>query len=201
VNSSEPTLFRAPDLDGVLEVSLWRALSPVPPGGVARLPRPAAVILGARCTDWLAEAAPEPDLVCLVLLRANESPPHDPRIDDVVTALVTRAELAMRARRALARKAVLAPSEAPRADIDGVRWRGRFVALSATEARLAGRLLAEPGAVISEAELATAAFEDGAGTRRALHAHVYRLRLKLRALEGLEIQAVRQRGFRAVLSP
>lgn len=138
VNISDLTLFRAPDLDGLLDRSLCRTLAPVPAGGVERVPRPAALLLGPRCTDWLEAAAAEPDLVCLVLVRADEAAPHDPRIDDVVTSTVTRAELAMRAQRALIRKRAPWPAAAPRADIDGVRRQGQFVALSATEARLAG---------------------------------------------------------------
>ena len=200
MNISEITLFRAPELDSVLGETLCRALSKMPPGGVTQLPRPAALVLTPRCTAWVELTASDHELAALVLVQPGDALPNDPRIDDVVTPSATLAELKMRATRALTRKgAALALPVTPRADIDGVRWGEWFVALAASEARLVARLLAEPGAVISEPELAAAAFEDGVGTRRALHAHIYRLRMKLRLLPALEIQAVRQRGFRAVV--
>jgi Transcriptional regulatory protein, C terminal len=198
VDESAITLFRAPGLDALLNEALRRALPPVPPEGLRSIPRPAGLLLATHCAEWLDRTASDPGIVCLLLVEPGEAVADDPRIADVITATATPAELAMRVQRALNRKYAALPA-LPRADIDGVRWGDRFVPLSATEAQLAARLLAGRGTVLPESELAAAVFEDGRGTRRALHAHIYRLRLKLRPLATLEIQAVRQRGFRLVL--
>lgn len=200
MGNSSLVLFRAPELDGVLDPALCRAVATVPPGGLDCVPRPAVLILDSRRAEWLDAAAIDGELVCLLVVRLDEAVPDDSRVDDVVTAAATEAELLLRGARALARKRALARRTVPRAEADGVYWDDEFVALSATEARLAARLLAQPGSVISDLELARAAFGDAPWTRRALHAHIYRLRMKLRPLATLEIQAVRQRGFRAALA-
>jgi DNA-binding response OmpR family regulator len=100
-----------------------------------------------------------------------------------------RATLAERARRR-ARPAVL-----PVLDADDIlRLGDEWLALPPLEARIVGRLLATPGAVVRRADLVAAAWPDGPPTDpRALDVRVKVLRKRLAAF-GLRIHTVAQRG-------
>jgi DNA-binding response OmpR family regulator len=85
---------------------------------------------------------------------------------------------------------------------DGFEWRGQHVSLSAAELRLFARLLRARGATLSRWEMGEAlgSLEAGASSR-ALDAHIYRIRRKLRDLPGMQLETVRQRGARLRIGP
>jgi DNA-binding response OmpR family regulator len=116
----------------------------------------------------------------------------------VVFGHVTSDELRLRGARALARKrSKTGPFQLCN---EGVRAGGKQIALSATEVRILAELVRARGAAVSRDELARAIDGDRfAG--RALDAHVYRLRRKLRDVPGAHLETVRQRGFRLQVEP
>jgi hypothetical protein len=144
---------------------------------------------------------PPVDQARIAVLEDVTAPFDDTRFDDCVFRSASRPEIEFRALRALRRKApapiVLQPSS--------LEVSGRSVALSLTEHRLLARLLARPGAPVTRAELelaiGDAPTETDRAAGRALDAHVYRLRRKLRAVPGIRLETLRQRGFSLVLEP
>ena len=172
-----------------------RTVSSVPPSAVLLLmshPGPCELI----------DAATDAGLVCLQVLDPATSPPrimgHPDDTDDFIFLGASRSEIMWRAAHALERRESSlhpSPPDAPEVLVDGLRWTGRFVPLSATEVRLARRLIEDRGAVVPRDEL-NRLIGHYSSEKRAVEAHLYRLRHKLRDLPGLRIQTVRQRGYR-----
>jgi two-component system, OmpR family, response regulator len=95
----------------------------------------------------------------------------------------------------LSRRAEAAGHRHPELDEHGVvRFRGAHTAVPPVEARLAGVLIAEFGAVVSRERLSEAGWPGGHAKRNALDVHVLRLRRRL-AEAGLSIRTVRSRGY------
>ena len=86
--------------------------------------------------------------------------------------------------------------------VDGcILRRGRAqVELSPSEARLAGRLVRTPGALVTRSELAEAVWPQAPGRDKALDDLAYRLRRRLRPL-GLDLLTARGRGFVLGVAP
>jgi len=209
VGFEDLTLYRAGGIEGILDASVERALIAMPrPSCIVR---PAVIVVRAPCSDLLQLAAADSGVAAIAVVDpgdprdsggAGDGGPVDPRIDDVVTPRADIDELVMRGRRALLRKRALVEGPArPQVDIEGVRWREVCVHLSSTEARIAARLLRDPGVVVPDADLRALDHTGIPMTRRALDTHIYRLRRKLQPITCLTIQSVRQRGFRADLLP
>jgi DNA-binding winged helix-turn-helix (wHTH) protein len=123
----------------------------------------------------------------------------DIRVDDVLFLPTSLEEVRGRALRAYARRVRVEHAERHPLVEDGVlQLEGRELALSASEQGLVEELLAARGSLVTRARL-----ERVLGTpdsARALDAHIYRLRAKLRAIPALELLTVRQRGFRLVVN-
>ena len=171
--------------------------------------RPAAVESHDRCDDARvllatpgdAVLGPRPiDQARIAVLEDVTATFDDTGFDDCVFRSTSGPEIEFRALRALRRKA-RAPGITLRPA--NLEVRGCSVPLSLTEHRLLARLLARPGAPVSRGDLELAiagspsAVDRAAG--RALDAHVYRLRRKLRALPGIRLETLRQRGFALLL--
>ena len=200
VNDQTLTLYRSRGIEGVLDTDVERLLTAMPPP--ACLARPAVLVVGPACSDLLRLAASDSLLAAIAVVGTVDAWSVDPQIDDVVTPRADLDELLMRGHRALARKRAGAEGPSmPQVDIEGARWRGVSVPLSSTEARIAARLLRDPGVVVPEAELRSLDDSGIPMTRRALDTHIYRLRRKLQPISCVAIQSVRQRGFRAVVLP
>ncbi len=194
------TLYRTPGIEGLLDAAVERALLAVPP--VSRIARPAVFVVRASCSDVLHLAAADSGIAAIAIVDSRDAESVDARIDDVVTPRADLEEFAMRGRRALARKRALAEGpRMPQVTVEGVLWRDVAVRLSSTEARIAARLLRDPGIVVPDAELRALDDEGAPMTRRALDTHIYRLRRKLQPITCITIRSVRQRGFRADLLP
>ena len=134
----------------------------------------------------------------LFLVSEGHPPPAvaDP-LEDWVRVPADEQELLLRIQR-LAEEGETA-QEVPVLDEHAVlRYRGRWVALSPTEATIVERLLAARGGVVNRRTLASAIWPDGSRRSRALDPHVHRLRSRLRSL-GLDVHTIRGRGF--VLAP
>ncbi len=130
---------------------------------------------------------------------AEPPPPQElERFADYVFTTATRAEITFRARRALEREQPVGVH----LQSDGLVVGGRHVLLSAIEQRLVARLFEGRGAPIARSELEHVIAEPypGAPARgRALDAHIYRLRRKLRDVADIRIETVRQRGFALIV--
>lgn len=170
---------------------------------------PCRLVLLATPADDLGAAPAE--AVPIAVVTDPPAGPCDARFVDIVFATATCSELAFRAMRALERGTV---EGEPRLVGDALEVGSVRVPLSAVEQRLVERLLAAPGVPVSRGDLERllgdadvsvdvgldvgfdARFDVGAaGKGRALDAHVYRLRRKLRGVPGIRIHTLRQRGF------
>jgi DNA-binding winged helix-turn-helix (wHTH) protein len=134
------------------------------------------------------------DAVHLGVFAEPPPPSEVERFADYVFTTATRSEITFRARRALERRLPVGL----RLHADSLEVGGRRVPLSAVEQRLIERLLEGRGASVARSELehVIAHADTGARVRgRALDAHIYRLRRKLRDVADIRIETVRQRGF------
>jgi DNA-binding winged helix-turn-helix (wHTH) protein len=144
----------------------------------------------------LEEAAEKADLTCLQLLDPRIPPTKIGEVvKDVLFLGATRNEILFRAARALAQRRGAALCPMPVIREDGLVWTDRFVPLSVTEVQIAQRLLVESGRVVSLSEL-NRVISRPLSDRRAIEAHLYRLRKKLQEIPVLELETVRQRGYR-----
>lgn len=122
--------------------------------------------------------------------------------DDYLVKPFHLAELVARLRAALRRTGSDASVVAADLRLDPVTHdltlAGRSVALSPTEFRIMGRLMADPGAVIARRTLLRAGWPEGAiVTPNTLDQYLAKLRRKLRALDsGRHIATVRGVGYR-----
>jgi DNA-binding winged helix-turn-helix (wHTH) protein len=78
-------------------------------------------------------------------------------------------------------------------DSGELQWQTGKVLLSPAESRIVRALLSAESRLVTRASLAAIADSD---PRHGLDTHVYRLRHKLTALDGLELETVPKRGFR-----
>ncbi len=150
------------------------------------------LVLLATTGDDL-DAAPA-EAVPIAVMAEPPTGPCDARFVDVVFATATCSEVAFRARRAIDGRGTVAVHLAG----DALEVGAARVPLSAIEQRLVERLLATPAVPVSRRDLeALLADADVSptGRGRALDAHVYRLRRKLRGVPGIRIDTLRQRGF------
>ena len=163
--------------------------------------RPGGVLLATPFDDL--GGPPAIDQARIAVLEDVTTAFDETRFDDCVFRSASGLEIEFRARRALRRKAPAPVPIALRAA--SLEVRGCTVPLSVTEHRLLARLLARPGAPVTRAELEFAIAEGPAepdrAAGRALDAHVYRLRRKLRAAPGIRVETLRQRGFSLLLEP
>lgn len=175
------------------------ALEGVSSDSIARVPPSSVLLLMAHeGTCQLEEAARAANVVCLQLLDPR-SPPRKigGAIEDVIFLGTSRDEIMFRAARALERRRVLegSPRALPQVHDDGLSWGGHFVPLSATEVRITRRLLEDADRLVSRSEL-NRVIGHCASERRAVEAHLYRLRHKLHEIPVLELRTIRQRGYR-----
>lgn len=175
------------------------AIEGVSSHSITRVPPTTVLLLMAHeGTCELEEAARDANIVCLQLLSPRISPQTiGGAIEDVIFLGTSRDEILFRAARALERReaqdgAMLA---SPEVHDDGLSWAGGFVPLSATEVRLTRRLLEDADRLVSRSEL-NRVIGHCASERRAVEAHLYRLRHKLREVPVLELRTIRQRGYR-----
>lgn len=152
-----------------------------------------ALVLLATPADELHDSPS--DRVRIAVLTDTLPEFDDPRFDDYVFPSTPWIEVVFRATCALQRKA------RPRACLSptSLDVQGHSVPLSVTEHRILSCLLERRGAPVSRADLERvlreAPVDIDAGGGRALDAHVYRLRRKLRGVPGVELATLRQRGF------
>lgn len=152
------------------------------------------VVLLATPADDLGAAPPEG--VRIGVLDEPVARPDDDRFVDYVFPTATRIEITFRALLGLERGRVT-PVLSPVAY--GLDLGTHRVSLSALEERLMQRLFSAGGAPVSRADLERVIEDTGASVRgRALDAHIYRMRRKLRDATDVRIQTVRQRGFAIV---
>lgn len=158
-----------------------------------RAPTPSAgglVFLATPADDL--DAAPC-DAVAIGVLEEPLAGPGDDRFADYVFPTATRQEIAFRASLRMDRGRIPVRLVAGGLDLEG-----SSVPLSALEQRIVERLIERPGAAVSRADLerVIAGSDRGAPVEgRALDAHIYRLRRKLRDVTGVRIETLRQRGF------
>lgn len=185
---------RVPDF---VRTNVPEALSGVSSRSITRVPPTAVVLVMAHPgTCLLEEAAADAGYVCLRVFDPR-MPVADleSRADDLVSIGAPRDEILWRALRALRLKLPYEAPELPELHADGISLGERFVPLSASEVRVVQRLMDEAGRPVAPQALARALGHADV-ERRAIEAHLYRLRQKLRPLAGVEIQTVRQRGYR-----
>lgn len=129
----------------------------------------------------------------LLLVASDAEPPADwDALTDWVRLPVDDRDLCARVA-ALQRLASQAP--APTLDEFDVLWRGdRWAALAPIEARIMELLLTRCGSVVSQRDLAAAAWIGGVPGARAVDARLQRLRDRVEPL-GLQIHNVRRRGL------
>lgn len=185
---------RVPDF---VRAEVPEALGRVSSRSIVRVPPSAVVLVMAHPgACLLEEAAADAGFVCLRMF--------DPRVpasaletsaDDLVFVGASRDEILWRAARALRLRQDAMPASTPRLDDDGLRQGSCFVPLSASEVLVLRRLMEAAGKPVP-AEVLAEALGHRDIERRALEAHVYRLRRKLRVVPGVEIETIRQRGFR-----
>lgn len=175
------------------------ALGGVSSGSIARVPPSTVLLLMAHeGTCELEEAARAANVVCLQLLNPRIPPRKiGGAIEDVIFLGTSRDEIMFRAARALERREVQDGTTLalPEVHEDGLSWGDHFVPLSATEVRITRRLLEDADHLVSRSEL-NRVIGHCASERRAVEAHLYRLRHKLHEIPVLELRTIRQRGYR-----
>jgi hypothetical protein len=180
------------------------ALGGISSDTITRIPPSTVLLLMAHpglCE--LEEAARDANVVCLQLLDPRLPPQKiGGAIEDVIFLGTSRDEILFRAARALERREPrLSPPRAlPELHDDGLRWEDRFVPLSATEVRITRRLLEDADRLVSRSEL-NRVIGHCVSERRAVEAHLYRLRHKLQPIPVLELRTIRQRGYQLHLKP
>ncbi|MEZ4552797.1 MAG: helix-turn-helix domain-containing protein [Dehalococcoidia bacterium] len=172
------------------------ALSGISSRELTRVPPSAVVLVMAHPGQCLLEeAAADAGYLCLRMFDPV-TPMQDitTRSDDLVFVGASREEILWRATRARAMRRSESPVQ-PELTPDGLQHGSAFVPLSASEVRLLGCLMEGAGRPVTPQTLARALGHPEV-ERRAIEAHLYRLRHKLRRLPSLEIRTVRQRGYR-----
>lgn len=155
---------------------------------------------GVEVVHWPADAVIRRQLARVgvprvLLVPAGVQPPDD--LDPAETWLPTDAaeHVVVDAARRLVDSLRLIDGRDVWIDLHGVVHRGeQAVALSASEALVAGELLAAGGRVVSRDRLQQLLGSDHERSDRAVEAVIYRLRRRLVALH-LVVRTVRSRGF------
>jgi DNA-binding response OmpR family regulator len=134
-------------------------------------------------------------LPCLLVVVDGAAAPEDLNpLEDWVTSSAGAEEVEARTA-ALARWAEGAEDAVPIVDDDDLlRYRGRWVALGAIEARMARLLVARLGAVVRRAELERAAWGTAPRRSNTMDAMVHRFRSHAASI-GLQLMTIRSRGY------
>lgn len=165
------------------------------------LPRPAVLFGSEPCERFASAVAADPALA-YVLVTAGDASPTETRWADAVVAgpadigQVLAAGLAgLDAKRSCHRPMPIVSERV-------LAWRGVALPISSLESTVLRILVDARGHVVERGRFARAIWGQYAtDPGRAVDAHVYRLRRRMAALPGIEIETVRKRGFRLVTEP
>ncbi|MGE0228186.1 MAG: helix-turn-helix domain-containing protein [Dehalococcoidia bacterium] len=193
---TEITLAIGQRVPEFVRANVPEALAGVSSRELTRVPPSAIVLVMAHPGPCLLEeAAADAGYLCLRMFDpATPIPDIATRSDDLVFVGASREEILWRATRAREMRRFESPAR-PELTPDGLRHGSAFIPLSASEVRLLGCLIEGAGRPVTPQALALALGHPDV-ERRAIEAHLYRLRQKLRRVPALEIRTVRQRGYR-----
>ncbi|MGD9935223.1 MAG: helix-turn-helix domain-containing protein [Dehalococcoidia bacterium] len=162
------------------------------------LPRPAVLFGSQPCERFASAVSAAPDLAYVLVTTGSEDLSANDWVDAVVVEPTGIDQIVRAGRAGLAAKQ---SCHRPRPIVGdrALGWQGVTLPISGLEATVLRILVAARGHVVERGRIARAIWGPYAtDPGRAVDAHVYRLRRRMVALDGIEIETVRKRGFRLV---